>query len=108
MQQERINQEDRDFIPDFRSRALLYKNRIFDDEEELDRKVIRYQGAKMEPRFLDQEDLPQFKHVWQCYDYLLKRKNLTEDQTRFTKKYESGAIAPGEWEKIYGKSSGSH
>jgi putative transposase len=96
MQQERINQEDRDFIPDFRSRALLYKNRIFDDEEELDRKVIRYQGAKM------------FKHVWQCYDYLLKRKNLTEDQTRFTKKYESGAIAPGEWEKIYGKSSGSH
>jgi putative transposase len=108
MRQESINQEDRDFIPDFRSRALLYKNTTFDDEEELDRKVIRYQGAKMEPQFLDQEDLPQFKHVWQCYDYLLKRKNLTEDQTRFIKKYESGAIAPGEWEKIYGKSSGSH
>jgi putative transposase len=106
MRQEAISQEHRDFIPDFRSRALLYKNTTFDDEEELDRKVIRYQGAKMEPQFSDEDDQAGFEWAWDYYENLLEKESLTENQIRFIKDYESGIIAPGEWKAIYGKKKG--
>ncbi|MBM4305719.1 MAG: DDE-type integrase/transposase/recombinase [Deltaproteobacteria bacterium] len=39
MKQEAIDEEDRSFIPEFRAKSLLYKDQIFTDDEELDRKV---------------------------------------------------------------------
>jgi len=39
MQQEAIDEDDRQFVPEFRAKSLLYKDRIFTDDEELDSRV---------------------------------------------------------------------
>ena len=50
MQQDSFDQEDRNFIRDFRKTSSLYKHMVFDDEKELDEKVLRYyQTTDTEP-----------------------------------------------------------
>jgi putative transposase len=102
MRQETMTQEDRDFIREFRNRSSLYKHMTFDDDEDLDKKVVK--GADANPTSKNpghKEKSSQFQFAFEHYDYLMEKGNLNDLERQFIEDYKCGKISPGEWASIY-------
>jgi hypothetical protein len=119
MKQDSFDQDDRDFIREFRKESSLYKHTTFDDDEELDKKIIKEPEANLsrkgsgkhvvivDPRtgLSRPADGTIHEDQWEKYDwYMAVKKESPEALNNLDHEWIAEYEATDQWRRIYGSS----
>jgi putative transposase len=90
LEQSVLTPEDRKWIEEYRSSCSSYKHKVFDDDEELDKKVMAYEESKNCPKYKSPRDWSGYYEWWERYEYHLKQdpEGLTQDDLNFIDWYK--------------------
>lgn len=99
MEQLILRPEDRQWISYYRSHSSLLKHEAFDDDEELDKKVMAYEESKNCQKYKSPKDWSGYYEWWERYEHHLKQdpETLTQDDLDFIDWYKTTS----EYKKIY-------
>jgi len=100
MEQVTLTPADRKWIDDYRASSSLHKHKVFNDAEELDKKVALCEESKKSEEYLPAKDWSGFSGDWfERYDYHLKQDpdSLTQDDLDWIEWYRTTS----EYQSIY-------